>query len=164
MPRAQKATVHRGTPTRQGEERVTIRTRVGAALAATTLLTSGTIAATTTAANAASFTFTFRDYQFKEVDVYKDGTYAGRVVWYPDPYSGGYSKNGDTLCVHDASADGWGLEATLSDGRKVSTRGHTSGYYECQSGDLPEGSRYTMYAYAVKGDSTHMSNPYQVYA
>lgn len=138
---------------------MTIKSRIGAVLAAT-LLAGGTIAVPTPA-NAASFTFSKLTHgAMVEVYIYKDGKDAGIVRWYGDPMWG---HGGDTLCVSDTGADGWGIEARLSTGRTVSTRGYPAGTDKCKSGDLPEDTKYTMHGLAVRsGYTTQWSPAYTV--
>lgn len=146
---------------------MTIRTRIGAALAATTLLASGTIATTTTTANAATISF---KYSARHIDVYINGRRAGYVHWFADQDAtwAGWNGKGDTMLVADTAADGWGLEGYLNDGstlvRTGSTQGHDSPYYDNNSGNLPEGHRYTMTATAVKGSTRYWSNKITVTA
>ncbi|MDX3388290.1 hypothetical protein PV682_43680 [Streptomyces niveiscabiei] len=93
-------------------------------------------------------TFTFTDGSAR-VDVYNDGAYAGTGIWSADP--GSLASTGDTLIAHDELADGYGIEATLNDGRIATTRGHSAPYTDTTTGDLDEGATRTMKVCLVQG-------------
>ncbi|MFC7831047.1 hypothetical protein [Streptomyces sp. NPDC057375] len=143
-----------------------IRTRVGALLAATALLTSATVAVTTTPASAASITFSYEpDWGDGQIVAFVDGHRAGVVWWQRDPGDRWPVDTGDTLCAYDETADGWGITGQLYPGpdagkHDVSTAGHDSPYWDCQSGDLPEDQTYYFYVTMVKGTQSVQSYDY----
>ncbi|MFE2925734.1 hypothetical protein [Streptomyces goshikiensis] len=74
---------------------------------------------------------------------------AGEAIWSQDPQG---SDPGDALMAYDGLADGLGIHAYLSDGRKASTAGHASPYYsKWVTGNLTEDHWYTMTVCTEKG-------------
>ncbi|MFD9288077.1 hypothetical protein ACFWBV_07155 [Streptomyces sp. NPDC060030] len=79
----------------------------------------------------------------------------GHAEWNADP-SG--STPGDSLRVCDTKADGYGVKARVFNSnydtvRTASTAGTNAPYCTgWKSGDLPEGTRYQIITYRVKGD------------
>ncbi|MGW0086905.1 hypothetical protein [Streptomyces sp. NPDC003393] len=84
------------------------------------------------------------------VTVYNGSKVAGKAAWAANPGDLGIST-GDTLVVSDVLADGYGIEAHLSDGRTATTRGKASPYTAKKSGNLPEDGTYYMSVCMVKG-------------
>ncbi|MET8981992.1 hypothetical protein ABZX85_41000 [Streptomyces sp. NPDC004539] len=97
------------------------------------------------------------------IDVYNDGDYAGTAIWAADPGSLG-SSTGDTLIASDQLADGYGIEAHLSDGRIATTRGHSSPYTDTTTGNLDEGAERKMWVCYVQGTFSDCSGKIDVHA
>jgi len=125
---------------------------VSIAASAMTLAAGMVLAGPANPANAAP-NVTFRTNIFSDgsarVDVFNDGTYAGVGMWSANP--GSLADTGDTLIAHDQLADGYGIEATLDDGRTATTRGHSAPYTDTNAKDLDEGARRLMTVCLVKG-------------
>ncbi|QNP72269.1 hypothetical protein IAG44_24525 [Streptomyces roseirectus] len=117
-------------------------------------------------ANAAP-TVNFRSYTFTDgsgrIDVFNNGDYAGTAMWAADPGSLD-SSTGDTLIASDQLADGYGIEAHLSDGRIATTRGQSAPYTDRTTGDLDEGATRTMYVCLVQGSFSDCSSRINVHA
>ncbi|MGW6606056.1 hypothetical protein [Streptomyces sp. NPDC055036] len=74
---------------------------------------------------------------------------AGQAIWSKDPTG---SDPGDALRATDMHADGYGIVAHLSTGRKASTAGHNSPYKSpWVTGNLTEGNSYQMWACFISG-------------
>lgn len=74
---------------------------------------------------------------------------AGGAIWSMDPTGG---NPGDALRAQDVYADGAGIVAHLSTGRKVSTAGHASPYTTpWKTGNLEEAHFYQIWACFVSG-------------
>lgn len=95
------------------------------------------------------------------VTIYNGGKVAGNAVWAANPGDLG-SSTGDTLSVTDLLADGYGVQAHLTDGRTATTRGHSSPYTDTKTGNLPEDSTYYMTVCMVKGTYSHCFDPWTV--
>jgi hypothetical protein len=73
----------------------------------------------------------------------------GKFQWSQDPNG---SNPGDAFRVTDSKADGWGVEASMGDGRYATTSGHNSPYTSRWStGNLPEGNTYKIWVYLERG-------------
>lgn len=128
-----------------------IKARVGALTGVLVLAAGMAMTGAPPAAAAPSVRFEYERsavYNNWHIYVYIDGVYAGRGSWYADP---GEISTGDTLAAVDRGADGYGIEATLTNGRVATTRGHASPYEVYVSGDLEEDVVYSMQVCAVKG-------------
>ncbi|MFF4411349.1 hypothetical protein ACFYY8_02410 [Streptosporangium sp. NPDC001559] len=139
----------------------TVRGRVAALLTTAALLTGGSLTVGSGPASAAlsvRFAPSGTPTGF-QIEVYRDGDLAGAAEWVQDPVGG---SPGDTLYAYDVSADGYGIEAHLSNGRVATTRGHNAPYTDRRSGDLPENQHYTMWVCLVKGSSSTCSAKYGV--
>jgi len=78
----------------------------------------------------------------------------GYAEWNADPDG---AIPGDSIRACDTNADGWGIKAILditgSAPRTATTAGHPKGYCSpWKSGNLPEGEKYFLTVYKVKGD------------
>ncbi|MGC4940353.1 hypothetical protein [Kribbella sp. DT2] len=106
----------------------------------------GLVFATSTVANAASFSY----------GAYEGGGWGN---WQQDPDG---DIPGDAISACDVTADGWGIEVRLDidrDGdidRRISTRGHHSPYCSgWASGDLREGTPVRVYVVKVNGSTDY---------
>jgi hypothetical protein len=107
-------------------------------------------------------TYTYTDGSAR-VEVYNNGDFAGYGEWAANPGDLG-SSTGDTLIAYDGLADGYGIEATLSDGRTATTRGQSSPYTATKSGNLDEGAERTMNVCLVKGTFSDCKTGVHVHA
>ncbi|MCX4851390.1 hypothetical protein OG195_44535 (plasmid) [Streptomyces sp. NBC_01362] len=138
--------------------------RAATTLFATTVLAlTGTLTAGASSASAApSVTFKTSgsggDFQ---IAVMGSNGAIGYANWYQDPVG---SQPGDALAATDSAADGYGIEAHLSNGRVATSRGHNAPYTDWATGDLPEGNTYTMWVCVVKDSYSNCSSKYTVTA
>lgn len=99
--------------------------------------------------------------------LYANGDYAGFVEWHADPVG---STPGDALRARDSSAEGWGVEATVSTitigySRTASTRGEPSPYTTpWNTGNLEEGTKLRLTGCLVKGSEEVCTAGHHVYA
>ncbi|MFF3730332.1 hypothetical protein ACFYXM_08430 [Streptomyces sp. NPDC002476] len=139
--------------------------RAATTLFATTVLAlGGTLTAgagTASAAPSVTFKTSGSGGDFQIMVLRSDGVAIGYANWYQDPVG---SQPGDALAAHDSAADGYGIEAHLSNGRVATTRGHNAPYTDWATGDLPEGSKYTMWVCVVKDTYSNCSSKYTVSA
>ncbi|MGV9349473.1 hypothetical protein ACWDSD_32695 [Streptomyces spiralis] len=119
-----------------------ILNRSAALIASAALLAGGTLIAGASSAAAANMGGALYD---------DDLVYRGSWEWNQDPHDG---EPGDAFRVTDSVADGWGVEAVLEISptpRVATTQGHSSPYTSpWATGDLPEGTDYTLSFYIVK--------------
>ncbi|MEV7129133.1 hypothetical protein [Streptomyces sp. NPDC093260] len=115
---------------------------------ATGLVLAGPVGSASAAPDVYFITYTYTDGSAR-VEVYNNGDFAGYGAWAANPGDFG-SSTGDTLIAYDKLADGYGIEATLSDGRKATTRGHSSPYTDVTTGNLDEGATRTLKVCLVK--------------
>ncbi|MEW2493103.1 hypothetical protein ACWEQU_03755 [Streptomyces nodosus] len=116
---------------------------------ATGLVLAGPVSSASAAPDVYFITYTYTDGSAR-MEVFNNGSFAGYGAWAADPGDFG-SSTGDTLIAYDALADGYGIEATLNDGRIATTRGHNSPYTARTTGNLDEGATRTMKVCLVKG-------------
>ncbi|MGW1894884.1 hypothetical protein ACWCP6_32270 [Streptomyces sp. NPDC002004] len=97
------------------------------------------------------------------IDIYEGADRVGYGAWWADPADG---TPGDALVASDLRGDGYGIETHLSTSpeRIASTRGHEYPYRDIATGDLREGSHYTMYVCVVKGSFHKCSQEVSVHA
>ncbi|NJP44055.1 hypothetical protein [Actinacidiphila epipremni] len=85
------------------------------------------------------------------VPIYNGSTWLGDFEWSANPNG---SNPGDAFRVRDTVADGVGLRAELLTNpvRVATTAGHNSPYTSpWNTGNLTEGSKWTVYVYSTKG-------------
>ncbi|MEU8698596.1 hypothetical protein AB0C61_13140 [Streptomyces sp. NPDC048680] len=116
---------------------------------ATGLVLAGPVSSASAAPDVYFITYTYTDGSAR-VEVFNNGDFAGHGSWAANPGSFG-SSTGDTLIAYDGLADGYGIEATLNDGRKATSRGHSSPYTDTTTGNLDEGATRTLKVCLVKG-------------
>ncbi|MFD5558859.1 hypothetical protein ACFWIA_34175 [Streptomyces sp. NPDC127068] len=134
--------------------------KLGSTLGTLAIVAAGVLVSATPAAAAEdSFSFTYTNLVNGDPIIVANnnswgGEPAGYAEWRADP-SGG--APGDALTARDVLPDGYGIEAHLSNGRVATTRGHGSPYSVTETGNLTEGSTYTMKLCVVKGSYSKCS-------
>ncbi|MGW1892206.1 hypothetical protein ACWCP6_18385 [Streptomyces sp. NPDC002004] len=113
------------------------------------LVLAGPVSSASAAPDVYFHTYTYTDGSAR-VEVFNNGEFAGYGSWAANPGDFG-SSTGDTLIAYDKLADGYGIEATLNDGRTATTRGHSSPYTDTTPGNLDEGAKRTLTVCLVKG-------------
>ncbi|MFM9444514.1 hypothetical protein [Streptomyces acidiscabies] len=129
---------------------------------ATGLVLAGPVNPASAAPNVYFVSYTFSNGAGR-IDVYNDGDYAGTAQWAADPGDFG-SSTGDTLIASDQLADGYGIEAHLSDGRTATTRGHSAGYTDTTTGNLDEGANRKLWVCYVQDTYSKCSDKIDVRA
>jgi len=86
-----------------------------------------------------------------------DNSFVGFVQWNADPDD--FSNPGDAILADDEAADGYGINAHLSDGRAATTAGDkVPNEPPWVTGSLPEDTWDSMYVCLAKGSASHCSS------